>query len=217
MERRDHIAAHLEWCWAFIEHNCILRLPPGQPLLVNFDKGLGNYQYFAQIATLDQEFSRRISLLFWDHYLEQFKQQPFQLCGCETGGVPLICALQSAGLELGVNVNVFSVKKKQKTYGLKNWCEGIILENLPVLLVDDVIGGLLTMRAQAKRLLGLGLQLTGAFAIAACKPDRSPALEVEGKYLFDVFTFYKPEDFTPKFARYVAKYGKQPQFFGARA
>lgn len=214
MERPDQIEA-LRWLRDYIEHNCILRLPPGTPLLVNYDKGLGSYQFFAQIATLDQDFARRTSLLFWELYLQQFREQPFQLCGCETGGVPLVCALQSTAYKLGFHVNIFSVKKLQKTYGLKNWCEGIILENVPVLLVDDVIGGLLTMRAQAKRLMSFGLELCGAFAIAACKPDRSPALEVEGKYLFDVFTFFRPEDFTPKYARYVAKYGKQPQFHGS--
>src|SRR5262245_47130643 len=44
VDRRHQVAANLEWCWAFIEHNCILRMPPDRSLLVNFDKGLGNYQ-----------------------------------------------------------------------------------------------------------------------------------------------------------------------------
>jgi orotate phosphoribosyltransferase len=210
-----HRAVELEWLRSFIEHNCILRLPADKPLLTNYDKGLGSYQYFAQVATLDQEFMARASALFWRDYLEQFRARPFQLCGCETGGVQIVCALQAKAYQMGFNVNVFGVKKARKTYGLKNWFEGIILEDMPILLVDDVIGGLITMRAKAQLMIELQLPLAGAFAIAACKPNRSPALEIDGQRLFDVHTFFRPEDFTPKHVNYIARYGKHPKFIGS--
>lgn len=156
----------------------------------------------------------RAGALFWRDYAQEFKRQPFQLCGCETGGVQIVCALQSIAYRAGINVNVFGVKKARKTYGLKNWFEGVIQPGLPILLVDDVIGGLITMRAKAKLMLELELPLAGAFAIAACKPNRSAELVVNGNYLFDVHTFFRPKDFTPKYAAYVARYGRQPQFTG---
>src|SRR5262245_42263373 len=95
-------ALELEWLRSYIEHNCILRLPPDQLLLTNYDKGLGTYQYFTQIATLDQEFMQRCALLFWADYLAEFRRRPFQLCGCETGGVQIVCALQALAYRMGI-------------------------------------------------------------------------------------------------------------------
>src|SRR5262245_6144955 len=102
-----------EWCRGFIDHYCIFRSPPGQPLLTSKYAGRNTWQFYFPIATLNQEFARRIGKLFWDRYAARFAKQPFQLAGCESGGVPLVCALQAAAQAFRVPVHVFEAKKAQ--------------------------------------------------------------------------------------------------------
>jgi hypothetical protein len=78
--------------------------------------------------------------LFWERYLPLFKQRPFQLCGIVSGGVPVVCALRDFAYQRGLTVNTFESKQAQKTYGLANWLEGVVLKDLSVLLVDDIVG-----------------------------------------------------------------------------
>ncbi len=206
---------HLEWCRAFLEHHCIFRSPPGSGgLLISGNGVLNTWQFYVQVATLNQEFAHRIGLLFWDLFGEKFKCEPFQICGCESGGVPLITALQYGARELGEEVNVFAVKKEQKEYGLKNWCEGIILENVPVMLVDDVVGQAGTLTTQANRLSQFGLTLCPeVFAIASCKAKRPIIIKVDDR-TFEVTVLLCPDDFVMNLPAYVSKYGSQPAFYG---
>src|SRR5262249_24541057 len=120
-------AAHWEWCRAFLDHHCIFRSPHGNSLLVAPNGGMNSWQFYMQVATLDQEFGYRLGLLFWDQFLASFRERAFQLCGCESGAVPLLCSLQSAAYATGLTVNVFSIKKEAKQYGLHNWLEGVVL------------------------------------------------------------------------------------------
>jgi hypothetical protein len=199
-----------EWGRAFIEHCCIFRSPPNTPLLT----GMNTWQYYLPIATLNAEFNRRIGKLFWRHFADKFEQQPFQLCGCESGGVPLICALQAAGYRLGLEVNASIIKKQAKTYGIGNWLEGIVAKDMPVLLVDDVVGGMRTMTTQAGRLAAFGLKLyPEAFCVASCKLPAPLSMKV-GEQTIGIKTIYEPRDFTTSYERYLAKYGKPPQFHG---
>jgi orotate phosphoribosyltransferase len=202
-----------EWCRGFIDHHCIFRSPPGQALLTSKHGGRNTWQFYFPIATLNQEFCRRIGELFWDRYAARYAKQPFQLAGCESGGLPLICALQAAALAFGVPVNVFEAKKVKKTYGIGNWLEGVVDTRLPVLLVDDVAGGGQTLTTQARRLTEFGLELAGAFCVASCK-HKPPLIITLGERSIEVDTLLGPDDFTRTHAGYVAKYGRQPQFKG---
>jgi hypothetical protein len=205
-----------EWCRAFIDHGCILRSPPGQKFLPTQDAILSNYQYFFPIATLDPGFQARIAALFWDHYLPKFRARPFQLCGCESGGVPLVCTLQAYAYRMGLRVNVFTSKKAQKTYGLRNWLEGMVSETLPVVMVDDVVGAKLTLTAHGKRLSGMGLEIVEAWAIAACSPKHQPPFTVTiapGRSI-PLTVLLGVGDFADFHERYVARYGRAPQFKG---
>ena len=206
--------AHLEWCRDFIEHKCIFRSPNDRPMLTAANGGVNTYQFYMPIALLDQQFRQRISALFWDRYAREFERRPFQICGCETGGVPLICALQAFAHERTVPVNVFAIKKKAKEYGIKNWIEGIVLENVPVLLVDDVVGKKRTLTTQAKRLTEFGLDVFGAFCVAACKLNPPLSLDIDGREI-EIKTFFGADDFTTSYGAYINKYGKAPEFYGA--
>jgi orotate phosphoribosyltransferase len=208
-------ASLLQDCRAYLDHHCIFRSPPGPPLLTSYAGNRARWQLYMPVAVLDQEFMRRIALLFWDDYLPQFRRQPFQLCGIESGGVPLVCALQAAALANDTVVNAFEVKKAQKTYGLKNWLEGIVHSDVPVLLVDDVVGAGLTMRTHAKRLSGFGLELMGAWAIVAGNPAFPPPRKLKlGQRDASVQTLLNPHDLNWSHEQYVARYGGPPQFAG---
>lgn len=208
-------AAHLAWCRDFIDHHCIYRSPPGPALLTSFSGGRARWQMFLPVATLNQEFIHRIALLFWDRFYTEFKLRPFQLCGCESGGVPLVCALQAIAYANGLTVNAFEIKKARKTYGLLNWLEGVVIKDMPVLLIDDVVGAGLTLRTQAKRLHELGLEVAGAWCILAGNVAFNPPKPIKlGDRTIAIRTFYAPDDFVMPHEKYVAKYGKQPSFQG---
>jgi len=205
--------AAIEWCRGFIDHHCIFRSPPGQALLTTRDGGRELWQFYFPIAAFNQRFAQTVGMLFWRRYAKQFRERPFQLCGCESGGVPVTCAIQQVAIAYGIPVNVFEAKKKPKDYGIKNWLEGVVAKDVPVVLVDDVIGGQHTLNRNAKRLTEFGLELVGAFAIASCK--RQPPLELElGSRKIEVQALLGPQDFARTHDRYVAKYRRLPQFQG---
>ncbi len=205
-------AEHWEWCRAYIDHHCILRCD--RPLLVGDNGSLNTWQFYMPVATLNQEFGHRISLLFWDRYFDQYQRQPFQICGCETGAVPLLSLLQAAAYERDIAVNVFSMKKQAKAYGLKNWLEGIAYKELPVLPIDDVIGRAKTLSEETKRLADWGFTLHAeAFSILSCKAKR-PITIKSGEREISVTVLYAPEDFVFTPRHYFAKYGRRSQFRG---
>ncbi len=202
---------HWTWCREFIDDHCIFRSPPGTGLLISKYGHIKTWQVYMQTAVLDQEFAQRVSWLFWHIFAPLFKKQPFQLCGCESGASPLVCSLQRTALAAGVAVNVFSIKKEAKTYGIKNWCEGGILKDVPVLMVDDVVAMQQTIRTQAKRIAELTkLPLYHkAFSIAACKPQESLRFTV-GEQVVDLVLLYRDTDFVYTEPEYFHKYGRKP-------
>ena len=205
-----------EWCRAFIDHHCIFRAPPGELAITAQDGGVAAWQFYLPIAILNQEFARAVGRLFWLRYAEQFQREPFQLCGCESGGSLLVSVLQSRSFNVRP-VNAFMIKKAATTYGLKNWLEGVVLPDMPVLLVDDVVGSGKTLTRRAQWLTcrgkeGAGLNVIGAFAIASCKQDE-PTIDA-GDRIHKVETLFKPSDFARLHEEYVRKYNKQPEFHG---
>jgi orotate phosphoribosyltransferase len=200
-----------EWCRSFIDHNCIFRSPPGEFLLISRSGFLSVWQFYLPVALLDPEFARRAGLLFWDRFSTEFKRQPFQICGCESGGILLMCALQAAAFESGVALNAFAIKKAAKSYGIGNWLEGVVHQDMPVLLVDDVIGEGKTIGEQSERLRSFGLKVMGVFAVASCK--RAVPFNF-GDRNIPATALFGPDAFARTHERYVRKYGRQPIFQG---
>ncbi len=194
-----------EWCRDFIEHNCILRSPPGKRLLIS--KGdLNAWQFYLPIATLDQQFAAKVAAMFWARFADKM---PFQVCACESGGIPLLTAIQAL-----YPVSGFVIKKKAKAYGIGNWLEGVVHDDLPVLLIDDVKGYGKTLTAQANRLAGFGLELVDtAFCVVASQKTASPDIKVGEQTVF-VDCIFAADDFARMYGEYVGKYGKTPQFHG---
>lgn len=204
----DSKVRHWEWCRAFIEEHCILRSPPGTTLLTSRGKGgvPSSWQFYMPVAVLDQQFAYRIATMFWEYF---GPKMPFQICACESGGVPLLSAVQAQR-----PVNGFVIKKKAKAYGLMNWLEGIVDPDVPVLLLDDLTGSGRTLSAQATRLTEMGLTLCPeVFCIAACQSKGARTIKV-GEQELSIKSFYAPTDFVTSYGGYVAKYGTNPQFLG---
>lgn len=207
------LSTERDWCRNHIEHFCIFRSPVGQPLLTSAESGRNSWQFYFPIATLDQQFCACLGLLFWAQHLEQFRQRPFQLAACESGGTPVACALQAAAYASGIAVNVIESKKREKSYGLRNWLEGVVTD-APVLLVDDVVGGKRTITAHAKRLRSFGLEVIGAFCVASCKHKLPLTIELDTDCTIPVTALFGPDDFTRSYEVYTRKYRRPPQFKG---
>jgi len=77
---------------------------------------------------------------FIDNIIESIESDDgFQLCGMETGSLPIIAALQyHIKYMYGENINAFTVRKERKAYGLFNYIEGEP-NDMPVVYVDDLI------------------------------------------------------------------------------
>jgi hypothetical protein len=101
----------LEWCRAFIDHNCIYRSPPGELILTSSDSGVNAWQFYLPIAILNQEFAERVNTLFWHRYGEQWRKSPFQLCGCESGGSLLVSVLQHC--KYNIPIPAFMIRRER--------------------------------------------------------------------------------------------------------
>lgn len=206
----------LQWLADYIEHKAVLRCPPGELLLTSANGGNCAWQFYFPVATLDPEFQRRMAHLFWMGFAEPYKAHPFQICACETGGVPVACALQAAAYAARQAVPVFALKKQPKDYGLKNWIEGMVDPRRPVLLIDDVVGHGRTLRQAAERLRSFELEVMGTFAIAAVKEVLPASFKLAEREV-PITTLLGPEVFAKSHEQYVAKYGRTPQFDGVLA
>lgn len=133
----------------FIDEKCIFRCNPDFEYVPKYKKGVipgkykdNTYQFFMRILSHNSTMNYYTSLLLLDEILLYYKQNDkepyFQLCGLESGSLPLITAIQQNALKFNININSFSIKKKRKPYGLFNFVEGIPTD-APVIIVDDLI------------------------------------------------------------------------------
>lgn len=202
-----------EWCRQFIDHHCVLRTD--RPLLIGPDGSLNTWQFYMPVATLNPQFMARIAAQFWHRFGGNFDTKPFQIAGAESGGVPVLNALQWFARNQGRDVNVFEVRKKAKAYGLKNWFEGRVLEGVPVMIVDDITASMRTLHTVAGRVRAVKLQVYPyAFAICSCRSWRENGFKV-GEQPVNVTTLYRIDDFGMTPGEYVARYKQPPRFQGA--
>ncbi len=83
----------------------------------------------------DAEFLHAYANDFWDTYDAEY---PFQVCGMETAGYPLVTAIVMKGKERGKSVSGLYLRKSRKKYGLMRALEGA-QANTPVIVVDDLV------------------------------------------------------------------------------
>lgn len=144
-----------------IEEKCLLR---------NVDlPGKGGQKYtwmfYMRPGLFDPEFIKDVGEMFIYKVQQEIGNFDFQICGLETGAVPLIVGLPLVASLKGININAFSVRKEPKEYGLKNWIEGKPT-NQKFLLVDDIANSTSSMRRCLNIVKDQGLEFSGyAFSI----------------------------------------------------
>jgi hypothetical protein len=149
-----------DWCREFIDREAIYRADDTHPAIPGKAKGSTYiWQFYSRRATLHPEFARRLGLLFWDHFLPVYAQQPFQVCACQPSGPPIGMAILTAATRLKIPVNLFIARREPK-FGTDSWFDGHARRDLPVLMVDDIAASapfllLASVRVQQKLRLPL--------------------------------------------------------------
>lgn len=99
---------------------------------------------------------------FWGGSFVQ--KVPFQLAAVEHAGVPLALGIQEEFKKKGFSINMFSVRKERKNYGLFHYIEGIP-NTYPVIVIDELFNsGGSVWRAMLVIIEELGLEIAPKFA-----------------------------------------------------
>ena len=145
--------ARLEGVRQFFSTHAVHRVLPGQPPLLGKAPGTRyEWQIYARRALFDPAFAEVMATLALDMIAREIGHFEFQLAGLETASVPVMCAISAHARVRGVNLNVVSVRKNRKDYGLHNWIEGR-LDRKRVLLVDDICNSTESLQTAARVLV----------------------------------------------------------------
>jgi hypothetical protein len=129
-----------EYVRNFINDRCIARVPPGSKRLPAYNnQGFYTWQFYLREALFNPRVLSIIVRDFLMQYEEHLKTGNIQLCGVESSSTPLLTGIAIACAARGYDVNIFSIRKEQKTYGRRNWIEGKVMPNKFAMLVDDII------------------------------------------------------------------------------
>lgn len=133
--------------------------------------------------------------LFCDEFgkmvLDNYKG-PVQVAGMESGALPLLAAL-SVRFPGKIN-NAFYFRKSRKKHDLAKQIEGFCAENLPIIIVDDILNSGSTTLKQIKILSDMGRIPAKVFTIVRFR-DEQYYSEVFGSEL-DVESIFELNDFT---------------------
>lgn len=102
-------------------------------------------------------------------YAEEFldihgSQTPFQVCGMEVAGIPLVTAIIMKAHERGLSVNGLYLRKSRKKYGLLRAIEGTP-NGYPTIIVDDLINSGNSIRRAINVLEDAGLSVSAVSTI----------------------------------------------------
>lgn len=210
---------HWEWCREYIDRECVYRTDAEHPPIPSKKPG-GTYswQFYLRRATFNPEFARRIGLLFWDHFLPVYQQQPFQVCACDPSGPPIGSAIQAQATRLGVALNLFLVRREPKSIGTDNFFDGKVLPDLPVLIVDDVAASSpFILRASARIQAKLGLALHRNYFTLINKVGygfSKEAQHTENLLDNELVSLFVMNNFAKTVTAYNERYGKAPAWTG---
>jgi orotate phosphoribosyltransferase len=149
-----------QWLRAYIEYNCIYRVPydeeplPGKEPDVRY-----TWQFYLRRGLFNNRFLGTVGSLFWEQFKDLYAEEPFQIMGLETGSTPLIVGIVMTAPFYGIDVNAVSIRAERKKYGLKNRFEGVINYHLPVMIVDDMCNSKTTLLRAMKYCVDEGLHI----------------------------------------------------------
>ena len=202
-----------EWCRQFINENALYRVAPWEkPITAKLPGGHYHWQFYTRRATHNAIFSHLVGAMFWLLFADEYKNTPFQIGGCESAGESIACAITSASVDIGINVNMFTIKKERKAYGLYNWTEGIIDPDLPVLLVDDVAASQNTLLQNKYLLERSGYKIYDKyFCILDKRGEKCPG-HPENLLDLTLVALFTTDNFDLSWNDYVKAHGKEPGF-----
>lgn len=190
-----------------IEHTGIYRCKPGAYIPAKKAGLCYTWQYYLRRCIYDSVFSAKVGEAFWN----VIDPGNFVLGACEDAGVPIACAIQAKGRELGIDVPVISIKKEPKKYGLQNWTEGL-LHDRPIMLVDDLAGSQSTLLRAEALIIGRGLKLHKQYFCLVNKAGANVQPNPVYVPSAELVTLFSSDDFCLTWESYVSKYGREPVF-----
>jgi len=209
-----------EWCRNFIDQEVIYRTDDAHPPIPNqLLTGTYIWQFYLRRAAFNPDFAYKIGVLFWDHFLPVYQQQPFQVCACIPSGPPIGSAILAIAkyARIRTPVNLFLARREQKAFGLDNWFEGRVNEH-PVLLVDDLASSTNHMRNAAARIqVKLGLPLHRNYFAVVNKVGRGVSKEAQHtENLLDneLVALFTLNNFAKTVKDFQERYGHAPKWSG---
>jgi orotate phosphoribosyltransferase len=122
----------------FIETRCVERREAHDMLPGKIPGHWYNWLLCLRRCLYDPKALRAVVNILAPMIVKDLEGREIQLCGLESGAVPIVTALMMGMEAQGLNVPVFTVRKHRKEYGLLNWHEGIIDPGREVVLVDEL-------------------------------------------------------------------------------
>lgn len=210
---------HWEWCRKLIDDEAIYRADDKHPPIPSKANPDSNYiwQFYLRRATYNPDFAYKLGVLFWDHFLPVYQQQPFQVCACNPSGPPIGMAIVAIARYANVPINLFVVRREPKKFGFQNWFEGQVTK-LPVLIVDDVASSTEYMREAAARVkVKLGLPLHRNYFAIVNKVGRNvakAAQHTENLLDNELVSLFTLNNFCKTVREYKDRYGRAPEWTG---
>lgn len=135
----------------YIDKNCIFRCNPTKLYSESVPIGRipsngpsetnNSMLFMLRRLTHDSKMLSYVSAIFLNDILEkiQLKEEYpiIQLCGLETGSIPIMTGIQQYAARFKISVNCFSIRKERKSYGLFHFIDGIPTD-APVIVIDDL-------------------------------------------------------------------------------
>ncbi len=135
----DEAESEFAYARNYINDCCIMRVPAGsKDLPSKGNKGYYRWQFYLRRAFFNPTILRFITNDFFGKYGDLLRDGAVQLAGVESASTPMLTAFALEAEKSGYPVNVFSIRKEAKKYGLRNWIEGVPTDK-PVILVDDLV------------------------------------------------------------------------------
>jgi len=130
------------WVKDYINKYCLIkdRVMPGKIPGTKY-----TWIFYLRNGLFNSDFLSAVSQLFFLKIKKEIGHFDFQIAGLETGSTPLLTGIPFVGKIVNINMNAFSVRKEQKTYGLLNWIEGMPNDK-PVMVIDDLCNSSMSMK-----------------------------------------------------------------------
>jgi orotate phosphoribosyltransferase len=104
-----------------------------------------------------------LSEIFFDQMSKEVGR--FQVGGIEVAAIPFVAGVVMKSVEKGQPVNGFFIRKSRKKTGLTKMIEGVVEDETPIILVDDIINTGKSFIRQVEVIEALGKKVSAVYAI----------------------------------------------------